>query len=93
MASGDADLSKLFELRNGQSIVDIKISNTQAQADLYQELGYHHIIPEGSEGNNFILSGGTFGRKQNLWIWRRDQGTFSGRLKPIIDIILDTSHT
>ena len=54
--------------------------------------GYIHIAvdSDSSKGPSVdALAFGSFGRGQSIWIWRRKQGTCSGRLKPIVAIQLD----
>lgn len=83
-----------LESGNGEVIVDIKISTgAEKEAELKRN-GYTQVLPAAS-----ALAGidpatfGSFGRGNGIWIWKRRQGTCSGRLKPIIDIQLDASAT
>ena len=66
-----------------EQIVHIQVSiNGNQEADLARN-GYKQLFPNSVGG-----SSGTFGKGKSLWIWRRQQGTCYGRLKPIIDIQL-----
>lgn len=81
---------------DGDVIVDIKVSNTGIQdADLLR-YGYIQVVPDFGNGNqrppNFAALG-TFGKGQSIWIWKRKQGTCSGRFKPVVDIQLDSQST
>ncbi len=88
--------SKSFVDYNQDVIVDIKVSNTrESDAELMRQ-GYSLIMPDIKNNNmksSEAISVGTFGRGQSLWIWRRKQGTCSGRLKPIIDIQLENTSS
>jgi len=72
------------------AIVDIRVSSNEQQDSDLSRNGYEQLLQEGvRKTNNSIIS--TFGNKSSIWVWRRSQGTCSGRLKPIIDIIFDSS--
>jgi hypothetical protein len=72
------------------AIVDIRVSTNEQQDSDLSRNGYEQILQEGvRKTNNNTIS--TFGNKSSLWVWRRSQGTCSGRLKPIIDIIFDSA--
>eukprot|EP01035_Chromulina_nebulosa_P017446 gene17446-22998_t len=83
-------------------IVDIKISISSANDSELLRIGYEQIVPDIETwrllGNNAISTKdyaqlGSFGKNQSIWVWRRKSGTCSGRLKPIIDIQLDSSYS
>lgn len=78
------------------AIVDIRVSTTETQEAALSRQGYTQLLQDGISGVKVRKGGGlstTFGNKTSLWIWRRSNGTCSGRLKPIIDILLDSSST
>lgn len=80
---------------NQDAIVDIKITSSGAEDVLLHQMGYELIKPENKASDsrakdNFL---GTFGKGQSMWIWRRKQGVFSGRMKSIVDIMLSREHT
>lgn len=79
----------------GDAIVDVKVSANEAQEQVLSRNGYCQVLQEIAFQTNVRKSGSgnlttatTFSNKTSIWIWRRSQGTCSGRLKPIIDIIL-----
>ena len=37
-----------------------------------------------------VVAQGTFGKGHSIWIWRAKQGTCCGKLKPIVDIQLES---
>lgn len=91
--------SKALKQGSGDAIVDIKVSTTKAMDVQLQQQGYVMIGPS-INGDNHplrsastldIASFGSFGRGQSIWVWRRSQGTCHGRLKPIVDIQLDSA--
>jgi Ca2+-binding EF-hand superfamily protein len=72
------------------AVLDIRVSTTEQQeADLSRN-GYLQLLQEDAKKASSAATS-TFGNRSSLWIWRRNQGTCSGRLKPIIDIILDSA--
>eukprot|EP01031_Cornospumella_fuschlensis_P051500 gene51500-62981_t len=74
------------------AIVDIHVSVTEQQEADISRNGYVQLLQD-TPGNMRRSSQGptsTFGNKASLWIWRRSQGTCSGRFKPIVDIILES---
>ena len=74
------------------AIVDLKVSSTEQQEVALSRNGYVQLLQEQvilpGQKNNPNISSSTFGNKISIWIWRRSFGTCSGRLKPIIDMIL-----
>ena len=84
-----------------EAIVDIKVS--QSDQPIESELsrnGYMKLIVESQEaqvpkkGNSkqsapAVVS--TFSNNFSIWTWKRNQGTCSGRLRPIVDVILESS--
>ena len=80
----------------GDAIIDIKVSKTEQQeADLSRN-GYIQLLQDQhlrSVQQQQQQQKSTFGKKCSIWIWKRNQGTCSGRLKPIIDIQLHKSNT
>eukprot|EP01035_Chromulina_nebulosa_P026176 gene26176-34237_t len=97
----NADCIKALSVDIPEAIVDIKVS--LAEQPIESELsrnGYIRLMSETAEiptikrGNSKIStpeSISTFSNKYSIWAWKRNQGTCSGRLKPIIDIILENS--
>jgi Ca2+-binding EF-hand superfamily protein len=73
---------------DGEHIVDIRISSSGAQEAELSKNGYQQLVAEKGAAM-FGAAGGTFGKGESLWIWRRKQGTASGRLKPIVDMQLN----
>lgn len=81
--------SSTLDSGNGEVIVDIKVSTHRDHEIELARQGYTQIPPP-----ELNQAEGTFGNKTSMWIWRRKQGTASGKLKPITDIQLDsTSHS
>lgn len=72
------------------AILDIRVSTSEAQETDLSRNGYLQLLQEGVKKSSSAASS-TFGNKTSIWVWRRSQGTCSGRLKPIVDIILDPS--
>ena len=89
------DAKRILGGKNPEAIVDVKISNSRDQDSELISQGYTHVshISNGYKINptGEALATGSFGRGQNIWIWRRKDGTCAGRLKPIISIQLE--HT
>lgn len=74
------------------AIVDIRVSSNELQEGELSRNGYVQLLQDSGEIRRSTTAGiSTFGNKSSIWIWRRSQGTCSGRLKPIIDIQLDSS--
>jgi len=90
MLGQTAEAIKQLKSGNGEVIVDVKVSTTPVQDAALRAQGYTIVLPDSSFG---VLGQdhGSFGKGYSLWIWRRKQGTCSGRLKPIVDIQLDSS--
>ena len=85
-----SEARKALEIGNAEVIVDLRVSeNTMADFD-FAEIGYEQLKPSDSKVD--VAYQGSFGRGQSLWIWRRGQGTCSGRLRPIVDIQVDSSN-
>jgi Ca2+-binding EF-hand superfamily protein len=93
------DASRVLERINPECILDIKVSLNKAHdADLVRQ-GYIQITPvsrqkvneSNGNANEMIVTQGTFGKGQSLWVWKAKQGTCSGKLKPIVDIQLEAS--
>jgi len=84
-------------MSRGEVIVDIKLSSSGVQDAELLRYGYVQIIPDFGLPNQGrppdFASIGTFGRGQSMWVWRRKQGTCSGRFRPVIDIQLDAGAT
>ena len=72
------------------AIVDIKITANEKQETEISRNGYVQLFQEdfARVKRTGAAQGSTFGNKCSLWMWRRNQGTCSGRLKPIVDIQL-----
>lgn len=93
------EAARALELQNTQSIVDIKISINAAQDAEFLRIGYEQLLPTDevlkalNNGASAAATQGTFGKKESLWIWRKKNGNASGRLRPIVDIQLDSSAT
>lgn len=90
------EASKALSGGNDDAIVDIRVSINEQQEFELSTAGYVQIQQEplsvGGARRPVAPQGtSTFGNKSSLWIWRRSQGICSGRLKPIIDIILDAT--
>lgn len=93
------DASRVLDRINPECIIDVRISLNKAHdADLDRQ-GYIQITPASLKrvnepkggSNEIIFTQGTFGKGQSLWVWKAKQGTCSGKLKPIVDIQLETS--
>lgn len=97
----NADCIKALSIDIPDAVVDIKVS--LADQPIESELsrnGYTRLMSEtadvqtvkkGNSKQNTPDSISTFSNKYSIWVWKRNQGTCSGRLKPIIDIILESS--
>jgi hypothetical protein len=97
-AAGVPDLTveakAILEGPDPKVIVDIKVSNSREFDAILNKQGYIHVSAdsgnESTKGQSVDdLSLGSFGRGNSIWIWRRMQGTCSGRLKPIVSIQLE----
>jgi len=94
-AHATTDAASALQTGDPNVIVDLKISvNRAAEADLQQQ-GYTCLLPQFASTIGALdrAAFGSFGRGQSIWVWKRGQGTCGGRLKPIIDIQLDTHST
>jgi len=91
MSGRSTEATGVLNSGNGDVIVDIQISNTSQQDSELMRAGYTQGIPTelgGQETKYDVSTQGSFGKGESIWIWRRKQGTCSGRLKPIVDIQL-----
>jgi hypothetical protein len=81
--------------RDPNVIVDIRVSNSREFDAILNNQGYIHISADSVDTTRTQtvddLSLGSFGRGNSIWIWRRKQGTCSGRLKPIVAIQLEST--
>ncbi len=63
--------------KNGEVIVDIRVSINGVQGQELLTYGYVQLVPDFGPGNprpaNFAELG-TFGKGQSMWIWKRKQG-------------------
>jgi hypothetical protein len=83
--------SLVFSRASPETIIDIRISNTMPGEEELIKKGYSQLLPDvRSAGFSVQPDTGTFGRGQSLWVWRLKQGTMDGRLKPIVDIQLNS---
>ena len=91
--SSGTEAASVLSAGNANVIVDIKLSTSRAMEAELQQQGYTCVTPQfsGSVGALDKAAFGSFGKGQSMWIWRRQQGTCGGRLKPIVDIQLDNS--
>lgn len=75
----------------------VSLAGQQLETDLKGN-GYVQLLMENSDVSTKKVGGkpaqpiveSTFTNKHSIWIWRRSQGTCSGRLKPIVDIHLES---
>jgi Ca2+-binding EF-hand superfamily protein len=81
------DAYRALEIGNPDVIVDVKVSTNSAQDAELTRAGYTQLQAFGAH-LDVGSQGGTFGRGESLWAWKRKQGTCSGRLKPVVDIQL-----
>ena len=91
MSGRSTEATGILNSGNGDVIVDIQISNTPQQDSDLMRAGYTQVIPTelgGQETKYDVSTQGSFGKGESIWVWRRKQGTCSGRLKPIVDIQL-----
>eukprot|EP00981_Chlorochromonas_danica_P008825 scaffold2312_cov165-Ochromonas_danica.AAC.65 len=73
------------------AIVDMRCSvNEQQETDLSRN-GYVQLLQDSGGVRRSMQTSSTFGNRSSLWVWRRSFGTCSGRFKPIVDIMLDSS--
>lgn len=81
--------------RDPNVIVDIRVSNSREFDAILNNQGYIHISADSVDTTKTQtvddLSLGSFGRGNSIWVWRRKQGTCSGRLKPIVAIQLEST--
>ena len=91
MSGRSTEATGLLIAGNAEVIVDIQISNTPQQDSELMRAGYAQVLPTelgGQETKYDVSTQGSFGKGESIWVWRRKQGTCSGRLKPIVDIQL-----
>ena len=87
-------VSKALNAGNGDVIIDIRVSTNAQQDAVFVRQGYIQVLPEAThmQGRYAMApANGSFGRGQNMWIWKKKLGTCSGRLKPIVDVQLEQS--
>ena len=89
--SSTFNASKALKRGSGDVIVDMQVSDNGPLDSKLASQGYIQLLPDPSQTQGRSASAGSFGRGQSIWIWKISQGTCCGRLKPIIDITLDTS--
>ena len=108
-ADGKVSLNDFLEFVVGQSIQAIKGLSNQGSDEMVidlvgsdspdldvelERIGYKRVVPEGGiPTGGDPATYGSFGKGQSLWLWRQKQGNASGRLKPIIDIHLESGAT
>ena len=92
MGTLSAEAATQLKAGNEDVIVDIKVSTNANQEASLRQQGYTQVLPEGGGGATVAPDFGSFGRGQSIWIWRRKQGTCSGRLRPITDLQLDSGN-
>ena len=96
---GNTAVEGLNALKGGlqDAIVDVKISVSPEQDAELQRCGYLQVTSNigavRAMNAGAAASQGTFGRGQSMWVWRRSQGVCSGRLKPVVNMYLDSSST
>lgn len=75
---------------SGDAIIDIRVSKTEQQEAELSRNGYVQLLHEqlGRIARTSKADASTFGRNSSIWIFKRNQGTCSGRLKPVIDVQL-----
>ena len=93
----NAKLEETIKPLNPDAIVDIKISLSESpiESDLSKN-GYIQLLPNdisSRQRKNKAVLASTFSNKYSLWTWTREQGVCSGRLKPIIEMQLETTGT
>lgn len=75
---------------NNDAIVDIRLTTSDKQEAVVSRQEYTQLF---QEGYNPKKQGSTFGNKVSMWVWRRGKGTCSGRLKPIVDLVVHNQST
>ena len=79
-----------FSRIDPEALVDLRLSNSRAVDEELLRRGYAQLLPDvKTAGYSVAADSGTFGRGQNLWIWRKRQGTMDGRLRPVVDLQLN----
>ena len=74
-----------------EAIIDLRLSNSRPADEEIMRRGFTQLLPDTrTAGYAVATSSGSFGRGQSLWLWRQRQGSMRGRLKPIIDIQLNS---
>jgi hypothetical protein len=69
------------------AVLDIRVSTTDQFEQELSRNGYLQLLQDTTKKS---AAASTFGNRASIWVWRRGQGSCSGRLKPVIDIILDS---
>jgi len=96
---GNTAVEGLNALKGGlqDAIVDVKISVSPEQDAELQRCGYVQVTSNMGAARALNAGAaalqGTFGRGQSMWVWRRSQGVCSGRMKPVVNMYLDSSST
>ena len=83
------DAVRALDAGDGEVIVDIKVSSNAREDSELLRNGYLQVVPDAASlqaQSAVLISHGTFGKGQSMWIWRRKQGTCSGRLRPVVDV-------
>ena len=83
------DAVRALDAGNGDVIVDIKVSSNAKEDTEMLRNGYTQVMPDAASLQSLgavLSSHGTFGKGQSMWMWRRKQGTCSGRLRPVVDL-------
>jgi Ca2+-binding EF-hand superfamily protein len=87
------DAARAVDVGDPEVILDVKVSSSRAQEDDLIRQGYVQILPDFKKvAQAHQQIDGSFGKGNNIWIWRRKQGSCAGKLKPIIDIQLTESQ-
>ena len=88
--------TKALQRRSNDVIVDIQVSDNSPLDGKLSFQGYAKLLPDVTHMQGRYTGSsntGSFGRGQSIWVWKFNQGTCCGRLKPIIDIQLESSMT
>ena len=73
-----------------EAVVDLRLSSSRTADEELLRRGYSQLLPDiRTAGYSVAADSGTFGRGQNLWYWRKRQGTADGRLRPVVDLQLN----
>ena len=94
MLGQSADAIRRLVPSNDDIIVDVQASTTVAQEVDLKKAGYTQLIPDlTSMPGVSLATHGSFGNGQSLWSWKYKQGTCGGRLRPVVDIRLESFKT